>query len=608
MRYPSGMNPTNKARLPQTDFLKDGNEAFLAGRFNLAASFFEKAHRAEPRDPVPLFNLASAKERVGDLGEAAAHLTRALKLKPDWADAAQRLCALAARYVLPSPSQLDPHGLLAAFAFDTIDQEPVAATAIAYLRATTMLGGAVRQAEIGNADEAARALILRRTDKTLTHPLLHAALARGINRDPDVEALLVALRRVILMELQPQRFEDKTLLGFACTLLQQCFNNGHVFAFSAAEDARLKASAIDWDALTTGSVEAAKRLLWQLLYRAPEDVIAGRLTSQDCRKLRPRVFAEVLVTRLREDEDLAARAARLPVLSAAADAVSRRVGRQYQAYPYPRWTSLSIPAPGSGRRRLERFFSPERLTFFDEPFKVLIAGAGTGRQAVASAFRYGDKADVLAVDLSRPSLAYGEMKAEKFGAANVRFGEADLLGLKAGAGLYDMIEAVGVLHHLGDPFAGLRALSSLLRPGGLMLVGLYSEVARRNIANLKSGSDYPGADCDDDAARAYRAKLMRRKDDPLLLQSHDFYALADFRDLVLHPQEASTTLAEIEAQLRKCGLIFRGFLLPPTVEAQFTAANPEDAWPGSLQNWRRFEEGNPRTFDAMYQFWCEKSA
>ena len=71
------MNRLSRARLPQSDFLKDGTEAFIAGRFNLAASCFEKAHRAEPRDPVPLFNLASAKERLGEIDDAAVHLTRA---------------------------------------------------------------------------------------------------------------------------------------------------------------------------------------------------------------------------------------------------------------------------------------------------------------------------------------------------------------------------------------------------------------------------------------------------------------------------------------------------------------------------------------------------
>src|SRR5262245_27208351 len=187
------MNRTSRARHPQSDFLKDGTEAFIAGRFNLAASCFEKAHRAEPRDPVPLFNLASAKERLGEIDEAAAHLTRALRLKPGWADPARRFSALVARYVLSSPGQLDPYGLLAAFAVSAIDHEPLAATAMAYLRATTMLGGAVHQAVIGNALPAARAMLVKRTDKTLNHPLLQASLTLGINHDPDVEKLLTAM-------------------------------------------------------------------------------------------------------------------------------------------------------------------------------------------------------------------------------------------------------------------------------------------------------------------------------------------------------------------------------------------------------------------------------
>jgi Flp pilus assembly protein TadD len=85
------MNRVSRARVPKSDFLRDGNEAFIAGRFNLAANCFEKAHRAEPRDPIPLFNLASAKERLGDIDEAAAFLTRALRLKVSWSEPAKRL-------------------------------------------------------------------------------------------------------------------------------------------------------------------------------------------------------------------------------------------------------------------------------------------------------------------------------------------------------------------------------------------------------------------------------------------------------------------------------------------------------------------------------------
>ena len=44
---------------------------------------------------------------------------------------------------------------------------------------------------------------------------------------------------------------------------------------------------------------------------------------------------------------------------------------------------------------------------------------------------------------------------------------------------FDVIEANGVLHHLASPFEGWRVLLALLRPGGAMRIGLYSELARR---------------------------------------------------------------------------------------------------------------------------------
>lgn len=599
------MNRTSRARLPQSDFLKDGTEAFIAGRFNLAASCFEKAHRAEPRDPVPLFNLASAKERLGEIDDAAAHLTRALRLRPAWADPARRFSALTARYVLRTPEDLDPYGLLAAFGVENIDHEPLAATAMAYLRATTMLGGAVHQASLGNALPAARAMLLKRTDKTLIHPLFQAALTLGINHDPNLEKLLTAMRRVILLELADKRYEDKALLGFACALAQQCLNNEHVFTVTDDEIVKLYASPVDWDALASGNVGAAKHLLWQLLYNPVSAVIGGRLTSQDCRKLRPRVLAEVVSARLKEDEELTARAATIPTIGEISDATSLRVGRQYHDHPYPRWTSLTVAPKGSARRRLERFYSPERLAFFDSAFKVLIAGAGTGKQAIDAALRYGDNADVLAVDLSRPSLAYGARMAEKFGTTNLRFAQADILSMEAGT--FDIVEAMGVLHHLADPFAGLKRLSGMLRSGGLMLVGLYSSIARENIAALRHDPHFPGAGCDDDAARRYRGRLIASAGNALLLRSHDFYTLSEFRDLVLHEQEENIDLRTVETRLREAGLIFRGFLMRPAAEAPFSAAFPDDHWPGQLANWHEFEQGNPRTFDAMYRFWCEKA-
>ncbi len=109
------MKPASRVRPPTPDFLGQGRVAFLAGRFHLAAEAFAKARDANPRDPVALFNLASAKERLGDIDEAAVLLTQALRFRPSWFEPGQRLALLLARYALQSPGDLDLRGLLVGF-------------------------------------------------------------------------------------------------------------------------------------------------------------------------------------------------------------------------------------------------------------------------------------------------------------------------------------------------------------------------------------------------------------------------------------------------------------------------------------------------------------
>ncbi len=603
------MKPARRVKPSSAEFMAEGREAFLAGRYYLAAEAFAKARDADPRNPAVFFSLAGAKERIGEIDEAARCLTTALRLRPSWFEAAQRLAFLLERFRLEAPGELDPHGLFAAFAFDRIDRQAVAGAAIAHLRAGASLGAAILEAEQGGAEDAARSLVLRRTDKTLTQPLLHVALANSPNRDPGFERLLTALRRVLLLETPAERFGDKGLTGFVLALIRQCIENDYVWAASAEERRRLDELSVDWTALRGGDADQARRLMLSLLYAAPEDAIGDRLTADDCRGLRPKALGELLAQRLDEEAGQAEIAAAIPSLGVIEDGTSQRVARQYEAHPYPRWTSLQLPAEASAAHVLERFFTPERLAFLARPFKALIAGAGTGQHAITAAVRYGPAADVLAIDLSRRSLAYGKARAEGFGVANLRFAQADLMAIGAGNGPFDVIEAMGVLHHMAEPFKGWQALAGLLGPGGIMLIGLYSAVARRNIAELRSEAGYPGPSCDDDEARAYRVSLMNRPDVAAALgQSHDFYTLSDFRDLVLHEHERPIFLSEIEAFLDQHGLAFRGFNLLRPISEAFLKAFPEDRWPGRLGNWAVFEDQHPRIFDGMYQFWCEKTS
>ena len=411
------------------------------------------------------------------------------------------------------------------------------------------------------------------------------------------------MRLVLLLEVAPERFEDKALSGFVLALIRQCIENEHVFAVTAEETDALARLTVDTAALRAGAPDEARRLMMLLLYRS-HNALGVQLAPELCRAIRPRALGELLAAHMAQDADEARFAPSIPALGTIADDTSRKVADQYEAHPYPRWTSLQMPREASARAALGAYVAPEALGFLDRPFRVLIAGAGTGRHAIAASVRYGQNARVLAVDLSRRSLAYAKAKAARFGVANLEFAQADLLCIPEDAGPFDVIEAVGVLHHMAEPFKGWQALIRLLRPGGLMLAGLYSAVSRQNIAQLRREVSYPGPGCDDDAARAHRAVLLERGGE--ITSSLDFYALSNFRDLVLHEHERPIFLSEIEAFLEQNGLIFRGFSLPALMTAAFRTAFPEER-PGSLASWAKFEEQYPHTFDAMYQIWCEKA-
>ena len=70
--------------------------------------------------------------------------------------------------------------------------------------------------------------------------------------------------------------------------------------------------------------------------------------------------------------------------------------------------------------------------------------------------------------------------------ANIEYAHADILKLGSIGRTFDLIELIGVLHHLSDPAAGLNVLLSLLKPGGIIGIGLYSERARRAIVAARA--------------------------------------------------------------------------------------------------------------------------
>ena len=90
------------------------------------------------------------------------------------------------------------------------------------------------------------------------------------------------------------------------------------------------------------------------------------------------------------------------------------------------------------------------------------------------------------LDITETSLGYASMMADRMGADNLSLVHGDIQNVGAFEPSFrqrfKVIECVGVLHHMARPFEGWRALKECLAPGGIMLIGLYSALARRDLA------------------------------------------------------------------------------------------------------------------------------
>jgi SAM-dependent methyltransferase len=598
----------------EPDWSERGSAAVDLGDLDAARACFAEAVRRDRRNPRHRYHLAIVEEALGDPGAAAASLTHALRLDPGMADAARRLALLAGRRDLPGTLQLDAGGLRSALAHDTVDRELIAELAMRRLVEAGPLGEALAKGRARGWWETARSLCLERTAPLLKDDLLLEVLRTSVFRGPEIERLLTALRRALLLEVPAHRFEDRTLFEFALALARHCQINEHVWAVGEEEASGAERLGLDPEALLAGDPAEGRRLVLGALYRPFLSLLADGAEPALAERIRPRALRDVVVRCLAEAADERERAGRLPRLGGVADAVSRRVAEQYEASPYPRWASVGLIAPGRLRRALGRYFRPGELAFLDRPFEVLIAGCGTGQQAVQTALAYGPQARVLAIDLSAASLAYAARMAERFGAGNIAFAQADLATLHQAdrrfAGHFQVIECTGVLHHLADPFRGWRALLECLAPDGAMFLGLYSAVARRGLSALRSDPAWPGPGCTDEALRVFRQALLDRPagaPGAELTTSRDFYTRSNFRDLALHVSEHPLMLGAIARFLGDNGLAFRGFQIEPGIFARFQERFPGETRPGGLDRWAEFEEANPNTFAGMYNFWCSRA-
>jgi Flp pilus assembly protein TadD/SAM-dependent methyltransferase len=586
------------------------------GRFAEAVPRYRSALALQSAPAESYGNFGVALAGLGHCDEAAAQYRRALALKPALVDVyrnlgrillAQGRLAEALALVRRGLAMQETVELRALFvqcvkelAPSDIDGE------LRVLIARALAEGWSRPSELSalasDLCSQSRELAALAEDRLLL-ALLRAAPVRTV----ALEAVLTDARRQLLTRGAMPEAADDALIEFACALAQQCFINEYVFASSEQETA-LARSLIDAlaSALACGEPVSALALAAVSAYAPLHSLAQADALLQ--RYFPPAAEALIVQQVVEPRQERAIRDA-IPALTTIEDEVSRKVQRQYEEMPYPRWlTAAPIGEPVTIDWYLRSQFpaAPLRASPPRQGLDILIAGCGTGQHTIETAQRFAD-ARVLAIDLSRSSLGYASRKTRALGLTNIDYAQADILKLGTLGRSFDLIEVGGVLHHMRDFAEGWRALLTVLRPGGLMHVGLYSALARADVRAARAFIAERGYGESAEDIRCCRQELLRSEEGSALrnvTKYADFFTTSECRDLLFHVQEQQLSIPEIAAFLRAHGLIFLGFT--GAVTRAYRARFPADVAMTDLEQWHQFETEHPMAFTGMYQLWVQK--
>jgi SAM-dependent methyltransferase len=241
------------------------------------------------------------------------------------------------------------------------------------------------------------------------------------------------------------------------------------------------------------------------------------------------------------------------------------VQRFYEAYPYP-------PPVGSldqyrrmwqeplRRRADHHLFWPARP--FRETFSVLVAGCGTS-QAAKHAVRW-PSAQVTGIDVSATSVSCTEQLKRQHQLHNLQVHQLPIERAGELETTFDLIVCTGVLHHLSDPDAGLRALRSVLAPDGAMHLMVYAPYGRAGIYLLQDFCRRVGIRATDaeieNLIAALKALPPGHPLANLLREAPDFQHAAAIADALLHPQDRAYSVPQFFDFLQQGDLTFGRWL------------------------------------------------
>ncbi|MBD2089639.1 class I SAM-dependent methyltransferase [Microcoleus sp. FACHB-1515] len=252
--------------------------------------------------------------------------------------------------------------------------------------------------------------------------------------------------------------------------------------------------------------------------------------------------------------------------------VSAAVAKLYDTYPFPPEPLLDEPPPGYNWRwnwlAAHSFCTgrkPDRSNI-----RILDAGCGTG-VGTEYLVHLNPQADITAIDLSSGALAVAQERCQRSGANRVKFHHLSLYDADQLEGEFDLINCVGVLHHLPDPIRGIQSLAKKLAPGGLMHIFVYGELGRHEIKLMQQAIALLQGDQRGDykdgvqvgrqifASLPEKNRLVQREQERWSIENQRDEC---FADMYVHPQEIDYNIDTLFELIDASSLEFVGFSNP----------------------------------------------
>ena len=264
------------------------------------------------------------------------------------------------------------------------------------------------------------------------------------------------------------------------------------------------------------------------------------------------------------------------------------VRQQYEMFPYPardprdEAKRLVEGSPSSLNEIVHYLFAGSAQHL--HPFRVLIAGGGTGDGLIMLAQECRDAGipvEIHYLDVSSAARDVAEARAKARGLDSITFQTGSLLAVgDIAPGPYHYIDCVGVLHHLPDPLAGLKALVAQLSPDGGMGLMVYGTHGRTGVYPMQAALRTLTDDLSPSDKVGMAKRLIRG------LPPTNWFArnplLADHRrsdaglyDLLLHDQDRAFTVPELLNLLAEAGLEVASFIEPVRYRAETYLNDPK---------------------------------